>query len=393
MKVLILQEDFPPQSFGGAGFSVFDLAGGLYRAGHEVFVITTCQDKSKEEIADYQGLKVFRIFAHYPNGWRAYLSLYNPQTIKRVRELIKEINPDVIHAHNIHFYLSYHCLKIAKKAGKALFWTARDVMSFNYGKLATRKYLEKLNCRTNWLDHLKEAGKRYNPLRNLIIRKYLSYADQKFAVSQALQEALEQNGIKNVEVIHTGIDVKNWAVSDEAIASFKKEHNLAGKKIVFFGGRISWLKGAEQIKQAMALVKKEIPEAILLTAGEGDVGWLSGEALKAAYCCADIVAVPSICFDSLPRSVLEAMACKKPVIATLFGGAKEAVQDSVTGYIVNPLETELMAQKIIDLLKNPEKARQFGEAGFARVREHFNLDGQVAQTINWYKKILSAKKI
>src|SRR3989338_3815109 len=166
MKVLILAGNFPPLSLGGAGFSVFGLARGLQKADCEVSVVTTCQDKSGEKNFKYQGLQIFRIFADYHERWRAYLSLYNPQTVGKVRKLIEEINPDIVHANNIHRYLSYHCLKIAKDSGKTVFFTARDTMVFSYDKLATENYLNKLNARISWLDNLKQARKRYNPFRN-----------------------------------------------------------------------------------------------------------------------------------------------------------------------------------------------------------------------------------
>lgn len=388
MKILILQDDFPPQTFGGAGFSTFNLAHGLQQAGHQVSVITACQKKIDEGETDYQGLRVFRVFTNHHERWRAYFSLYNPQTVNKVREIIRKINPDVVHANNIHCSLSYHCLKIAKQCGKVVVLTARDVMLFNDGKLATKKYLEHFDYRTNWWDHLKQNRKRYNPLRNFLIKRYLKYVDKIFAVSNALKDALAQNGIKNVEVSYTGIDVSDWQVSPEKIEEFKKKHNLQGKKVIFFGGRISGLKGVAQVSQALDQIKKKLPEAVLLTAGEKGVGWLSGDELRAAYTCADVVVVPSVCFDSFPRSNLEAMACQKPVVATQFGGSPEIVQDGVTGFIINPLNTELMSERIIDLLRNPEKARQFGQAGYERVKKHFNLDSQVAQTISWYQKLL-----
>lgn len=386
MRILILSDDFPPQSFGGAGFSTFYLSGALQKSGHEVFVITSCQKKSEEGELDYQGLKIFRIYANYHERWRAYLSLYNPQTVNKVRKLIKEINPDVVHAHNIHYYLSYYCLKLAKNARKAVFLTARDAMAVSYGKLATKQYQEQLDPRLSWLDNLKEAGKRYNPLRNLIIRKYLGCIDQVFSVSQSLKEALVKNGIKNVTVSHNGIDISDWQVSEAEISDFKKKYNLLNKKIVFFGGRISDLKGINQIRQAMDIIRKEIPETVLLIAGKEGIGWLTGQELKAAYWASDIVVVPSIYLDPFPRSNLEAMACKRPVIGTKFGGTSEVVQDGATGFIVNPFDIELMAERIKDLLNNQEKARQFGEAGFQRIKEKFTLDSQVKQTIEWYKK-------
>jgi len=387
MKILILQDDFPPQTFGGAGRSTFDLAKGLQGAGHQVFVITACPKKADEGSVDYQGLKVFRIYTNFHKRWRAYLSLYNPQTVKKVKEIIVEMNPDIIHANNIHSYLSYYCFKIAKKLKKPVFFTARDVMTFNYDKLATKKYLEKFDYRTNWWDHLKQAKKGYNPLRNILIKNYLKYVDKIFAVSHALKDALSQNGIKNVEVNYTGIDVDDWSISSEKVEEFKKKHNLQGKKVIFFGGRISGLKGITQINQAVNAIKKELPEIVLLTAGEKGIGWLGGDELKAAYACADVVVVPSVCFDSFPRSNLEAMASRKPVIATKYGGSPEIVVDGVTGYIVNPLNVDELVAKLSDLLKNPKKAKEFGERGYQRVKEQFSLEKQIKEILKYYENI------
>jgi len=387
MKILILSDDFPPKNFGGAGESTFDLSKGLMEAGNEVFVITIC-DKKEEVFEDYLGLKVFRIYAGYHDRWRAYLSIYNPQTVGKVRRIIREVGPDIVHAHNIHQFLSYHCLKIARKEGCRVFFTARDAMTFSQGKLATKKYLTNNDCRVSWLDNLKLARKRYNPLRNILIRKYLKYADGIFAVSLALKNALKQNGINGVIVSRTGVDVKNWEIVKEKVDAFKEKHGLNNKKAVFFGGRISGQKGYGQAQKALEIVKKEIPDAVLLVAGSKGLGWLRDDDLRAAYHASDLVIVPSLCFDAFPRSNIEAMACAKPVVTTCFGGSPEIVQDGKTGYIVDPRDTDLLAKRIIDLLKNPEKARQFGEAGYQRVKEEFSLEKQVNQTLQWYQRIL-----
>lgn len=393
MRILILSDDFPPQSFGGAGFSTFALAHGLQKAGHDVFVITCCQKKSEEGSFDYQGLKVFRIFANYHDRWRAYLSLYNPQTVSRVEKLIKEMNPDIVHANNIHRYISYHCLKIAKDSGKTVFFTARDTMAFSYDKLATKNYLDKLNARISWLDNFRQAKKRYNPLRNFLIKRYLKNVDKIFSVSNALKNALNQNGIKNVETIYTGIDSADWKVNSAAINKFKKKHNLSGKKIVFFGGRISSLKGLDQINRAMAIVQKEVPKAVLLVAGNEGIGWLKGDELKAAYWSANVAVVPSVYLDPFPRSNLEAMACKRPIVATCYGGSPEIVKDGYTGYIVNPFNTELLAKRIIDLLKNTKKAKKFGQAGCNRVKKDYSLDSYIERTLSFYHSLKPEFKI
>lgn len=386
MKILILTDEFPTEGCGGAEISTFNLAHGLKKFGHDVYIVTTCRKKSDEGEQDYRGIRVFKFSTQYHERWRAYLSLYNYQVIGRVRNLIRELKPDVVHAQNIHYYLSYYCLRLAKKTGAKVFLTARDTMLFSYGKLDTLKYLKNLDSRVSWRDNLRQARKRYNPLRNIIIRHCLKYVDKVFAISQSLKQALEANKIKNIAVIYNGIDADDWSVEQSVIENFKKKYGLVGKKVVFFGGRISAQKGRDQINRAMVLVQKEVPEAVLLAVGTKGIGWLQGDDLKAAYYAADVVVTPSIYLDPFNRINIEAMACKKPVVGNCFGGTPEIIQDGVTGFIVNPLNTVLMSQKIIDLLQNPAKAEQFGRAGYERVKKYFSLEKCVNENIAWYGK-------
>ncbi|MEK7108837.1 MAG: glycosyltransferase family 4 protein [Patescibacteria group bacterium] len=404
MKIVFLQDDFPPQSFGGAGISTFELAQGMYKAGQEVFVITTCRKESDAKIFDHEGIRVFRIATTIPERWRSYRCLYNRQAVREVERILSEIKPDVVHVNNVHTQLSYYCLKIARRHAKAVIFTARDVMTFNFAKLTTKKYLENFDARTTWRDHIAQAGKRYNPLRNWFIKRYLRYADKIFAISKALQKALSQNGIKNVEVIYNGIDVENW--------NGTRDSALKDKKVILFGGRLSEAKGGEKTVEALAQIVKGEPRAVLLVAGKIDeyaetmkkkaqslgiadklifTGWIDGQAIKNAYASADVVLMPSICFDAFGRVNIEAMASKKPVVGTCYGGTPEVVVDGVTGYIVNPLYPEQIAQKTLDLLKNPAKAGQFGRVGYERVKVEFNLDDKVKQYLLCYKDLLARR--
>lgn len=414
MKIVFLQDDFPPQSFGGAGISTYELALGMKKAGHQVFVITTCRKEDEVGELEYNGLKIFKIASDYNGRYRAYVSLYNRKVVSQVEDVFKKIQPDVVHANNIHFYLSYHCLKIAKKYTKVVVFTARDAMAFNYGKLQTKRYLENFDYRTTWLDHIKQAKKRWNPLRNIIIRYYLRYVDKIFVVSNALKEAFIQNGIENVETIHTGADINMLYINKDEIDSFLKRYNLENKKIILFSGRLSEAKGGVKILQALVRIIEEVPETVLLVAGKIDeyaeamkskaeklgiddklifTDWIFGDELKNAYYISDIVCVPSLCFDSFPRVVFEAMASRKPVIGTCYGGTPEVVIDGVTGYIVNPLYPKQIADKAIELLKNPEKAKQFGNAGYERVKKHFNLEDKVKEYLDVYDNIRKKENI
>lgn len=104
--------------------------------------------------------------------------------------------------------------------------------------------------------------------------------------------------------------------------------------------------------------------------------------MRIAYVVSDVVLVPSICFDALPRVVLEASASGKPVISTPYGGAKEVIEDGVTGYIVNPFDTEEVVRKIVGLLLDGEKAKHFGEAGRERIKTKFNIDNKIAEFLD-----------
>lgn len=411
MKIIILQDDFPPESFGGAGIVSFRLAQGLKKFGNDIFVITRVKNKYQEGETIYEGVTIIKIYANFHERWRAYLSLYNPQTVYKIKLIIKKIKPDIVHAHNVHNYLSYHCLKIAKKNGARVFLTAHDTMLFHYGKLmepfipSNFEYSENLNYRITVWQKIKKAKKRYNPFRDIIIHYYLKYVDKIFAVSNALKEALEENGIRNTEVIYNGIDHDNWEIDERLIQKFKSDFNLINKKIILFGGRLSGAKGGEKIILAMNEVIKEVPETIMLVLGEKNeyahnmlamaknsgmdkkvifTGWLAGNELKSAYHTSDVIAVPSIYLDPFPTINLEAMACKKTIVGTCFGGTPEIIQDSVTGFIVNPFDVDKFSEKIIFLLKNPLLAKAMGETGYQVIKNKFSLDGQVKKLLEWY---------
>src|SRR3989344_3875859 len=405
MRILILSDSYPVG--GGAAQIARLMAEGLKNRGHNVMVIASAQNKTNTS-----GMPVYYIYSDYNLFWRAYRGLYNPPAIKKIKKIINNFKPDIVQAHNIHSYLSYHVLKIAKKSGAKVFLTAHDVQLFHYGKLvefinpSDLSCPEKFNYKINALQQIKRYGKTYNPLRNIIIRYYLKYVDKIFAVSNALKEALIQNEIINVAVIHNGIDSGEWQSDKNDIGEFKKKYSLVGKKIILFGGRLSETTGGREIVLAMERIAKEVPDARLMVMGEIDgyakkmidlaagqgiqdklifTGWLTGDLLKSAFNACDIVTVPSVCFDSFPSINLEAMACHKPVIATCFGGSREAILDGETGYIVNPYDINNLASKIIYLLKNQSESSRLGENGYSRVKTEFNLDKMISNYLSWYE--------
>lgn len=406
MRITYLQDDFPPLSQGGAGYSTYELAVAMQKRGHEVSVITTCRKESEGGESTYEGMAVFRIVSRYPERFRSYVSLKNSRVTKKVDDILRRLQPDAVHINNIHEHLSYHCFKLAKRHAKKVVFTARDAMSVHYGKLQTKRYLDTLDCRITWLDEIKQARWRFNPFRDVIIRRYLSYADHIVAVSDALRKALVQNGLKRVGVIHTGADTDEWKVEDEETTAFRNRYGLEGKEVVLFGGRLSEGKGGGQVLRAFAKVVEEHKDAVLLVVGTKDAyagkllalaqalgvekkvmttGWIERNHMRVAYGAADVVIVPSLYLDPFPRIVIEAMASGKPVVGTTYGGAPEIIVEDRTGFIVDPFNVFELAAKIKYLLAKPAEARTFGLRGRERIEESFKIDETIGKYMALYK--------
>ncbi len=390
---------------------VKSLAGHYENLGHTVSIITTHRlDASTEIIREGN---VVSLPVEYRESLRHYKSVMNSAVSRMLDEEMDRIKPDVVHAHNLHMYLTYNTLRIAKEHTSKVFITMHDVMSFHYGRLATRKYLstEGHDVRTSKWDHLDQAGLQWNPLRNKMILRALENVTNVIAVSNALKKALDAHDIPRTCVVHNGIDVASWEASDQESADFRREHQLEGKRVIFFGGRLSRDKGSTPLLHALSQVKGAVPNVLLLVVGNPKtweglmkeagvrkdvtehvrcIDWLPKEKMRAAYGACDVVTTPSLCLDTFNLMNAEAMANSKPVVGTCFGGTPEVVENGVTGFICNPQKEEEYANLLTTLLTDDALAQKMGRAGRERVEELFSMERQVEKCLDLYQgKVVS----
>ena len=415
MRILILNDRIPPENIGGAGQVVWRLAGGLRDAGHDVHLIAATPGDPFTETRNH--IPTYHLHSQYPQRFRSFLSLYNPQTIGSLRRLYNEISPDVINAHNIHADLSYYALTLAHRLRIPAVFTSHDVMPVAYRRL--RHFVDPAHCgddlpaayRLPLLLNLRDARFRYNPFRNRIIRYILRHhARARVSVSRALRAVLETNGLPSFQPVHNGIDPEAFNVPAASLSALRTRLDLAGKRIILMAGRLSADKGSRQVLSALSRVVEQEPQTVLLLLSPYDLerapilnepefrhlrgqhvrsgGWLQGDDLIAAFHLADVVTVPSIIMDSFPTVNLEAMAAGKPLVSTCYGGSQEIVVDGETGYIINPFDTATFADCLTRLLLDDDLRRGMGEAGRQRLRERFTLAEQVSRMVAVYHRAM-----
>lgn len=376
MNILILTDKFPPFSNAGAEKMAYDISKRYAKLGHKVVVITTNNDlkNGTTMLLSYDNLTIYKIGSSYNANLRAYISLYNPLVLKSIRRILDRNHFDFAHLHNIHTHISYSVISLLKDKNIKSILTAHDTMSIEYDKFTQGINKHDLSesptvlRKVNPFKSLIIAKIGYNPLRNIIIKRYLSKLNKIVAVSSDLELLLNENGIKNTCTIHNGVPESHIYVSESDIKSFRGKYCIKNSEnILLFAGRISTEKGMKQVVSLAKMLKDNNYEfKILVTGSIGIIdkeiencfiytGWLDEKEMELAFRISDVTLVPSIYPDPFPTVVLESMRAGTPVIATCFGGAKESIVNKETGYIINPFDIGRFYQSVCNAVNNDRK--------------------------------------
>jgi len=410
MRITLLNDEALPVARGGAPVMVDHLRQGLAAHGHEVMLITTHQDHTRGmmvETKDTAG-SIVSILTNIPLRERHRRCLQNPVAMQAVKKIWTKNKPHIVHAHNLHTYLSYGCLSVARTFTENIFLTAHDTFLVSFGRVNTDAYRQATKAghpyRMRLADHLHAVGLQYRPLRNPGIKKILrSTGTRVIAISHALEDFLNANGIKNTLVIPNGIP--GHPLPDQAsIDACRKSFHLDGPTVLF-GGRISHDKGIDALLVAASKVIAHVPHARFLIVGEEErlcpsllnvspevraavrtTGWLKQENMPAVFAAADVVTTPSLYLDAFNLMNIEAMAMERPVVGTCFGGTTEIIENNVTGIIVDPTDAKTYASALTTLLQDTDRRKRMGMAGKKRVEENYSLDTFVDRHLAAYSR-------
>jgi glycosyltransferase involved in cell wall biosynthesis len=262
----------------------------------------------------------------------------------------------------------------------------------------------------------RETGGMRSKAQKQIEKRVFKTADAIVVNSKAVQDYLSEAGISDekTEVIYNGLDLARLAPKQTNRAEICRELGLPADENIKFVTLVANLRHKVKNQPMFLRAAREISEnfagAHFVLAGEGelknDLEKLAGEfgiAEKTHFIgrCTKIPELLSVSFagvltsfaEGFSNSILEYMAARLPVVATQVGGAGEAIIEDKNGFLVASDDDKALAEKLIWLLENPEKARQFGENGRKFVEENFSCAAQLRNTLALYgRKLDDGKK-
>ena len=162
-------------------------------------------------------------------------------------------------------------------------------------------------------------------------------------------------------------------------------HLIAAMPAVLARAPKTWLAivGDGSLCDALRAQARALPAAvrdrIVFTGRRDDISAITGEL--------DIAVLPSL-REAQGISILEAMARRKPVVATAVGGIPEVVADGVSGFLVPPSDPAALADALIRLARSPSLRQRLGDAGYEIVAERFSIDAQVRRIEELYDEEL-----
>ncbi|MFQ5902991.1 MAG: glycosyltransferase [Candidatus Binatia bacterium] len=205
-------------------------------------------------------------------------------------------------------------------------------------------------------------------------------------------------------VIYNGLDLDRFSISLFPIGGKVASRN-PDDKLVITVGRLVPQKDLDLFLEAAALLTHKEARVQFLIVGDGPcrktleryasrngldgkVSFLGERAdVPELVQSADVFWLTSA-WEGLPNVLLEAMACAKPIVTRDVGACREAVRHGVNGYLIPSRDAERFAQHTLDLLKNPARVQEMGQAGRRLVEEKFCIGKMVREIEKLYCSLL-----
>lgn len=308
-------------------------------------------------------------------------SFYDINCLKQLEKcaaFLKKNKIDAVHTHD--FYTNVFGIAAARLAGVKL-------------KIASKRETSGMRSRSQMF----------------LEKQIFKLSDAIVVNSIAVKNYLINEGIsgEKINVIYNGLDLERLQPKISGRKEICELLNLPTDEKIKFITLVANLrhsvKNQPMFLRAARKVLDKSPDAHFILAGEGElksdleklavdlkieknvhfIGRCERvpELLKISYAC-----VLTSFFEGFSNSILEYMSAGNAVVATNVGGASEAIIENETGFLVESDDDRMLANRLLELLEDEKKAKDFGEKGKRIVEEKFSLRSQLENTLKLYRK-------
>lgn len=399
MNICMTHYAFYPTT-GGVESHLLDLCAELVEQGHDVYVLVGSLE-GHPEYEEVEGFEVYRRDLMDPEWIRKRKAEKGieaetavpalQQAVKQMYvDFIKEHDIDIMHGHNFHHFVPEHALALTE------LW--EDGMP---NVLTVHEIWSEFICE----DLLQRARWDY-------IITFCNY------VTRSLTQQAPH--LQNIRLVYPGIDVRLFSPENRK-RKWADRLGLEGRPVIIHPARMLPWKGVIYSVQAMEIICKVFPDALLIvTDTENIVDWIrelkgyKEEVLQMiaqrgleknivtqpfpylelpwVYNYSDVVIYPTIGEEPFGLVPVEGMSCAVPVVVTRSGGLVESVVDGETGFIIEKRDPQALADRIIRLLKDKELAARLGRQGRQRVLKTFNRERMATNTLRLYRRAMDRHK-
>jgi len=333
---------------------------------------------------------------------KAFKVIYSFEAKRKIKKLLQEEKPDIVHIHNIYHHITPSILPVIKKMNIPIVQTVHDfhLISPNYNLFFKDMVHESCSHGKYWkaLKHKCIKNSFFASLVSVLrlyfekfSRIYIKNIDYFIAPSNFLKEKLIENGFPLQKVVKISPFIE--------IEDFNPEF-IPGKYIVYFGrlhpqkGIMTLIKAISSLEDVNLKIVGDGPQKLELenTLKENNinnieiVGPKYGEDLKNIIKKSAFVVVPSTSYENAPFSVIESFALGKPVIASNLGGLPEMINDGKNGLLFNSGDIKDLKEKIDSLYHNPCAIRSMGLAARLFVEKNFTPEKHYEELMKIYTK-------
>ena len=426
MKVVFAIEYYHPWVPGGSAWSLRLLARELRQRGVEAVIVTpNYGDAPAREEIDGVPVRRFPFWRRLPHGAslapvRDHVNpLFHLRLARAVVSAARELGADVLHAQEKHALVG--TVLAARWLRRPVFATLRDfglicpittcLLSHTHVPADCTATKLQRECAPFFLDRYVPGGPwRRRRVRLSLALLYLDArlkgallrrADGVIGVSKAILDIFERAGRIPAGRGHV---VYNLPPSMPAGITSDRTRRLAefglpDRPTVLFVGKTSFGKGFPVFVEAARLVTARVPEASFVAVGERvssgpdesapvtTLGSRSHAEVEALYALAEIVVHPAVWPEPFSRVPLEAASFSRPVIGTRIGGTPEAIDDEVTGVLVQRNDPGALAGEIQRLLADPTRGERMGREAAITVARKFSAERVVEQLLAAYRTV------